>query len=146
LELTWNSCTAAALNWYGARPDPVRPIVWPKNVLLSSAPSTTRLFNVPRWPAKLMSPLRTSVVTPGVSSAKLMKLRPLVGRLRTAASSTTALTCVRVVSMTGASALTVTDSDTVATRISSFIVSVPPTVTATDCEAGAKPDSCAATV
>ena len=27
LEFTWNSLTAAALNWYGARPDPVRPTV-----------------------------------------------------------------------------------------------------------------------
>ena len=70
-ELTWNSFTASWLNWYGARPDPVRPSVWPKNVLLLSAPSTTRLFSVPRWPAKLMSPVRTSRVTPGVEQREV---------------------------------------------------------------------------
>src|SRR2546430_12156534 len=50
--------------------------VWPKKVLLLSEPSTMRELSVPRWPAKLMSPPRTSVVTPGVRSVKLMKLRP----------------------------------------------------------------------
>ena len=127
-ELTWNSCTASWLNWYGARPDPVRPIVWPKNVLLLSAPSTTRLLSVPRWPAKLMSPVRTSVVTPGVSSAKLMKFRPFTGRFWIAASPTVSLTCERVLSMIGAAALTLTVSATLATRSSIRSVSVDPIV------------------
>ena len=103
-------------------------MVWPKKVLLLSAPSTTRLLSVPRWPAKLISPVRTSVVTPGVSNAKLMKLRPLTGRLRTACSPTVELTCDRVVSRIGDSALTVTVSATFATRISIRNVSSAPTV------------------
>ena len=95
---------------------------------------------MPRWPAKLMSPVRTSVVTPGVSSAKLMKLRPLTGRLRTAASSTVELTCDRVVSMTGDSPVTVTVSATFATRISRRSVMVAPTVNSTfACRGGVKP-------
>src|SRR6266545_773983 len=112
LEFTWNSCTASWLNWYGARPEPVRPSVWPKKVLLLSAPSTTRLFSVPRCPAKLMSPVRTSRVTPGVSSAKSMKFRPLTGRFAIDVSLTVELTCDRVVSITGELPDTVTDSDT----------------------------------
>ena len=79
-EFTWNSLTASSENWYGARPDPVRPTVWPKNVLSLFAPSTTIEFKVPRWPAKLMSPVRTSRTTPGVVSTKSMKLRPLTGK------------------------------------------------------------------
>ena len=54
----------------------MRPTDWPKKVLLLSEPSTIRELRVPRCPAKLMSPPRTSRVTPGVRSAKLMKLRP----------------------------------------------------------------------
>ena len=34
--LTWNSLTASWLNWYGARPEPVRPSACPKKVLLLS--------------------------------------------------------------------------------------------------------------
>ena len=77
----------------------------------------TRLFSVPRWPAKLMSPVRVSRVTPGVSSAKSMKLRPLTGRFCTAVSSTVELTCERPVSMIGVTPLTVTDSATPLTLI-----------------------------
>ncbi len=127
--LTWNSCTASWLNWYGARPVPVRPSAWPKNVLLLSAPSTTRLLSVPRWPAKLMSPLRVSRVTPGVSSTKSMKFRPFTGRFSTAVEFTTALTWVRVVSSTGAVPLTVMVSDNAATPSSSRNVFVSPICT-----------------
>ncbi len=80
-----------------------------------SAPSITRLFRVPRWPAKLMSPVRTSRVTPGVVRVKSMKFRPFTGRLATARSPTVEACWVRFVSMTGASAVTVTSSWAVAT-------------------------------
>jgi hypothetical protein len=81
-------------------------------VLLLSAPSTTRLLSVPRWPAKLMSPVRTSRVTPGVRSAKSMKFRPLTGRFCTAVSVMVELTCERVASMTGVPPETLTVSTT----------------------------------
>ena len=57
-----------------------------------------------------MSPVRTSRVTPGVSNTKSIKLRPFTGRLATERSSTVELICVRVVSTSGTSAVTVTDS------------------------------------
>jgi hypothetical protein len=84
----------------------VRPKVWPKKVLLLSAPSTTRLLSVPRWPAKLMSPRRTSRVTPGVVSTKSMKFRPLTGRLATDTSFTVEAWWVRSGSRIGALAVT----------------------------------------
>ena len=53
-------------------------------------------------------------MTPGVSSAKSMKLRPLTGRLATEISDTVELICDRVVSTAGVVPLigprTVTDS------------------------------------
>ena len=89
----------------------------------------TRLLSVPRWPAKLMSPVRVSRVTPGVSSAKSMKLRPLTGRLCTAVSSTVELTCDRPVSMIGVAPLTLIVSATPLTPISSRSVTVWPIIT-----------------
>jgi len=87
---------------------------------------------VPRCPAKLMSPVRTSRVTPGVSRAKSMKLRPLTGRLAIASSPIVALICERVVSTDGVLALigtlTVTDSDTLPGRSSILTVTVCPIV------------------
>jgi hypothetical protein len=93
----------------------VRPRLWPKKVLLLSAPSMTTLFRVPRWPAKLMSPARVSRVTPGVVRTKSMKLRPFTGRFETERSFTVEDCWVRAVSMRGASALTVTSSCAAAT-------------------------------
>src|SRR5215475_2622248 len=82
LDDTWNSCTASWLKLYGLRPVPARPVDCPKNTLLASEPSTVRLLAVPRWPPKLRSPPRDgSRTTPGVSTAKSRKLRPLIGRL-----------------------------------------------------------------
>ena len=75
-----------------------------------------------------MSPVRVSRVTPGVSSAKSMKLRPLTGRLCTAVSSTVALTWERLVSMIGVAPLTVIDSATPLTPISMRSVTVWPIV------------------
>src|SRR5262245_32736706 len=109
LVLTWNSLTESRLNWYGARPDPVRPRAWPKKVLLLSVPSTTMLFKVPRWPPKTRSPTRKlSLTTAGVESTKSRKLRPLVGRALISFSSTTEVTSDLVVSIRGASLDTVT--------------------------------------
>src|SRR5207244_3185066 len=82
----------------------VRPTVWPKKVLSLFAPSTTSELSVPRWPAKLMSPPRTSRTTPGVVRTKSMKLRPLTGRFWMAFSLTTELTSDLVVSITGEAA------------------------------------------
>ena len=90
----------------------MRPSDWPKNVLSLFAPSMTSEFSVPRWPAKLMSPRRTSLTTPGVVRTKSMKLRPLVGRFSIDFSFTTELTCVRFVSISGAAAVTVIVSAT----------------------------------
>ena len=126
LRFTWNSWTASWLNWYGARPEPVRPSVWPKKVLLLSAPSITRLFSVPRWPAKLMSPPRGSRVTPGVVSTKSMKLRPFTGRFATERSLTTDDCWERVASSSGASAVTVISSWAEATFSVTSTVSVWP--------------------
>ena len=69
-------------------------------------------------------------MTPGVSSAKSMKLRPLTGRFCTATSSTVELTCVRPVSMTGVAPSTTTFSATLASGISIRRVSVWPIVSA----------------
>ena len=123
--LTWNSFTASCENWYGARPEPVRPRAWPKNVLSLFAPSMTSEFSVPRWPAKLMSPRRTSFTTPGVVRTKSMKLRPLTGRFSIAVSFTTELTCVRSVSMSGAAAVTVMVSATPTRSVMSSVTSLP---------------------
>src|SRR5260370_30309689 len=57
-----------------------------------------------------MSPSRRSRVTPGVRRTKLMKLRPRTGRLATDWLSTVELTWERVVSTSGVSLVTVTDS------------------------------------
>ena len=83
---------------------------------------------MPRWPAKLMSPVRTSRVTPGVSSAKSMKLRPLTGRFCTDASVIVELTCVRLASITGVPPGTLTVSATPDTAICTFSVTVCPIV------------------
>ena len=93
-----------------------------------------------------MSPVRTSLVTPGVSSAKSMKLRPLTGRFWTETSLTVELTCERPASMMGACALTSTLSATVASPISMRSVRVWPTVSRrSPCLRGVKPVSSAAT-
>jgi hypothetical protein len=129
----------------------VRPSVCPKKVLLLSAPSTTRLLSVPRWPAKLISPVRTSRVTPGVSSAKSMKFRPLTGRLAMATTLTVELICDRVVSTDGVVApigpRTVTVSATPAGLSSMRTVTVCPIVTVRlRASNGANPDRLAFTV
>jgi hypothetical protein len=93
----------------------VRPSVCPKNVLLLSEPSMTRLLSVPRCPAKLMSPARVSRVTPGVVSTKSMKFLPFTGRLLTARSFTVLDCWERSVSRRGVSASTVTVSSAAAT-------------------------------
>jgi hypothetical protein len=59
-----------------------------------------------------MSPVRTSRVTPGVSRAKSMKLRPLTGRFWTVASVIVELTCERPDSMIGVPPETLTVSAT----------------------------------
>ncbi len=64
-----------------------------------------------------MSPVRTSRVTPGVNSAKSMKLRPLTGRFCTTDSVIVELTCVLVVSITGVPPDTFTVSATPETAI-----------------------------
>jgi hypothetical protein len=143
--LTWNSFTASWLNWYGARPEPVRPRAWPKKVLSLFAPSITRLFSVPRWPAKLMSPWRGSFETPGVVRTKSMKLRPFVGRFAMALSFTTEEDWVRVVSTRGVSEVTRTE-EVVAMATLSVRSTLPPTETVTsETFAGEKPGSSAPT-
>ncbi len=127
--MTWNSFTASWLNWYGARPEPVRPSAWPKNVLSLFAPSITTLLSVPRWPAKLMSPRRGSLVTPGVVRTKSMKLRPFVGRFWMYVSLTAEPCSVFVVSTTGVSSVTVTVDFTPARAIASRKPVSAPTVT-----------------
>ncbi len=102
---------------------------------------------MPRWPAKLMSPVRTSRVTPGVNSAKSMKLRPFTGRFATAVSPTVELTWLRLVSMIGDCPDTVTASDTADTAISIRNVSVCPMVSLTSfCSNGLNPASAERTV
>ncbi len=144
--LTWNSWTASSENWYGARPEPVRPSACAKNVLLLSAPSTTRELSVPRWPAKLMSPRRTSRVTPGVVRTKSMKFRPFVGRVWMNFSLTTDETSDFVVSTIGASDVTVTSAETFESAMVSFSGASLPTSTFTFAAfASRKPWSCPVT-
>jgi len=76
-----------------------------------------------------------------------MKLRPFTGRLATAISPTVELTCDRVVSITGAAPLTVTDSAMFDGVSSMRVLSVWPTVSATFFSSnGLKPDRFAFTV
>ncbi len=81
----------------------------PKKGLLKSAPSTETLLWIPFWPLiDSSSPSGPcTVVTPGVSLVKSRKLRPLLGRLSTDLSSMRTAPSARVVSMTGASPVTV---------------------------------------
>ncbi len=90
----------------------------PVAVLMLSAPSTVTLLLRSRCPPKEMRVTEGSVnvdcrlirpvVTPGLSSAKSVNKRPLMGRAWICCVSTTWLTSVRVGSMVGASVLTTT--------------------------------------
>ncbi len=113
---TTTSFTASRLNVNGGR---WPPRCSPKNGLLKSAPSTEMLFAIPFWPLTVISspsgPWTTETL--GVSLAKSRKLRPLLGRLSTAFSSIWVEPSVRVVSMTGLAAVTLTSWVTAETFI-----------------------------
>ena len=99
------------------------------------------LFSVPRWPAKLMSPLRGSLTTPGVVRTKSMKLRPLTGRFWIDLSLTTEETSDFVVSTSGAAAVTVTVSATPGFIRKSSVTVVPTLTTTLSNFTGWKPES-----
>src|SRR4051812_15576295 len=86
-----------------------------------------------------MSPVRMSRVTPGVSNANSMKLRPLTGSSLMRRSLTVLLTAVRLVSTSGASEVTFISCDWPATLNTSERSGLPPTVTLTDDLICAKP-------
>ena len=84
----------------------------PKNGLLKSAPSTEMLFWIPFWPFTVSSAPSgpCTMETPGVSSVKSRKLRPLLGSPSIACSLMRSAPSARVVSTTGASPVTTTSS------------------------------------
>ena len=92
----------------------------PKNGLLKSAPSTEMLLWIPFWPLiDSSSPSGPwTVVTPGVILVKSRKLRPLLGRSSIAFASMRTDPSARVVSTTGASAVTVTSPAAATWRVS----------------------------
>ena len=135
---TWNSRTASWLKV--ARTAPTT------GSLLSS-PSTMMLFDRARWPVKDRPDVAEapccgvrSVVTPGVMTEKLMKLRPLIGRFWTCSWPTTVESAVWPASTTRVSAPTMMPSSTAATfMVSSSRADSPSTSTRPSRRRVAKP-------
>ena len=75
----------------------------PKKGLLKSAPSTEMLLCMPRCPAMVNSSPSgpCTMLTPGVNSVRLRKLRPLLGRSCTAASGRRVAVSLWVMSTAG---------------------------------------------
>jgi len=92
-EFTWNSFTAAALNWYGARPDPVRPTVWPRTCCCRRA--VHHSCSASALPAKLMSPDRTSRDARR-EQREVDEVRPVDRQVANGLLATVELTCERV--------------------------------------------------
>ena len=140
---TWNSRTASWLKT--ARTEPTM------GSLLSS-PSTMMLLERARWPANERPEVADapccgvwSVVTPGVITEKLMKLRPLMGRLSICCWPTTEATAVFSTSTVALSATVISSTWLPTGRVKPTSADWPSRSTRPSRFCGVKPDSSAVT-
>jgi hypothetical protein len=97
------SCTTTSV--------PVIALDEPDRALVRSTPSTTKRFSEPEAPSIIRPPPREMLLVPGMLLRTLSRPRPF-GMRSICAASRLAVVALALVSMSGDSAVTVTDSDT----------------------------------